>query len=60
MATFEVVVKREGQWWTIATPELGGVTQARRREDVETAAREYIAVTLDRPFDSFDLTLSPR
>lgn len=38
-------VTREGRWWMVAVPEIGGLTQARRLGDVELMARELIAVT---------------
>lgn len=46
--TYEVhVTGREGRWWAIEIPALGGITQAVRLADVESEARDYIAVTLD-------------
>ena len=46
--TYEVhITGREGRWWAIEIPELGGTTQAVRLADVEGEARDYIAVTLD-------------
>ena len=46
--TYEVhITGREGRWWAIEIPELGGMTQAVRLADVEGEARDYIAVTLD-------------
>jgi predicted XRE-type DNA-binding protein len=47
--TYEVTVSREDRWWMVAVPELGGVTQARRLDEVERMAREYIAVSTDVP-----------
>ena len=41
------VTGREGRWWAIEIPALGGITQAVRLADVESEARNYIAVTLD-------------
>ena len=49
MKTYEVTVSREDRWWMVAVPELGGVTQARRLDEVERMAREYIAVSTDVP-----------
>jgi predicted XRE-type DNA-binding protein len=46
---YEVTVRREGRWWMIAVPELDGLTQARRLDEVERMAREYIAVSTDVP-----------
>ncbi len=46
--SYEVhVTGREGRWWAIEIPALGGATQAVRLADVESEARDYIAVTLD-------------
>lgn len=46
--TYEVrVTGREGRWWAVEIPALNGATQAARLADVETEARDYIAVTLD-------------
>ncbi|MFI5698064.1 hypothetical protein ACIA58_39780 [Kribbella sp. NPDC051586] len=49
MKTYEVTVERDGRWWMVAVPELDGLTQARRLDEVEQMAREYIAVTTDVP-----------
>lgn len=49
MKTYEVTVSREDRWWMVAVPELGGVTQARRLDEVEQMAREFIAVSTDVP-----------
>lgn len=49
MKTYEVTVSRDDRWWMVAVPELGGVTQARRLDEVERMAREYIAVSTDVP-----------
>lgn len=49
MKTYEVSVRREGRWWMVEVPELDGLTQARRLDEVERVAREFIAVTTDVP-----------
>ncbi|HZX01393.1 hypothetical protein [Kribbella sp.] len=49
MKTYEVTVRRDGRWWMVGVPELDGVTQARRLDEVERMAREYIAVSTDVP-----------
>lgn len=53
--TYTATVTREGRWWLVAVPEVDGVTQARRLADVESAARDLIAVTLD--VDVADVTV---
>jgi predicted RNase H-like HicB family nuclease len=46
--TYTVQARRSGGWWAISVPELKGVhTQARRLDQVETMAREAIALFLD-------------
>ena len=48
--SYAVQVSRDGRWWMIHIPEVDGLTQARRVADVEQAARELVAVTLDVKF----------
>lgn len=57
MRTYDVVAEQDGAFWLLRIPELDGVTQARNREEIETMAREYIAITLDVPADSFSLAI---
>lgn len=45
--TYIAQVARDGKWWMIGIPEIDGLTQARRIADVQQAATELIAVTLD-------------
>lgn len=45
MSVYEVQVVRDGRWWLVTVPAIGGVTQARRFTDVEAMARELVAVT---------------
>ncbi|WP_375386715.1 hypothetical protein [uncultured Microbacterium sp.] len=55
MKTYDVELTREGKWWMVSIPEVDGLTQARSIKEAHDAAREYIAVTLDVPADSFDI-----
>lgn len=55
MKTYEVTAKRDGKFWFIRIPELDGVTQALNEEEIPVMARDYIAVTLDVPADSFEI-----
>ncbi|MBF0686967.1 MAG: HicB family toxin-antitoxin system [Cellulomonas sp.] len=48
--TYTATAARDGRWWTVTVPDIG-VTQARRLTEVETMARELVAVTLDVPLD---------
>lgn len=58
MKTYEVTVERDGRWWMVAIPELDGLTQARRLDEVEQMAREYIAVTTDVPLSRVSVEIS--
>jgi hypothetical protein len=58
MKVYGVQVTREGKWWMVAIPELGGLTQARRLSDAAEMAKDYIAVTTNVPRDSFDINLT--
>lgn len=50
--TYQVEVTREGKWWMAAVPALDVITQARRYADIETAARELVAVVTDAPLSN--------
>ncbi|WP_329001713.1 hypothetical protein OHA18_01820 [Kribbella sp. NBC_00709] len=56
--TYEVTVQRDGRWWMVAVPDLDGLTQARRLDEVEQMAREYIAVTTDVPLSRVAVEVS--
>ncbi|GAB3951489.1 hypothetical protein GCM10029976_087980 [Kribbella albertanoniae] len=58
MKTYEATVAREGRWWMVEIPELDGLTQARRLDEVEQAAREYVAVTVDVPMSQVAVEIS--
>ena len=47
--SFDVEVSREIGGWTIRIPEISCVTHARRRAEVELAARECIAASTGIP-----------
>ena len=50
-SSFDIDVTRDGGWWMVHIPELGGLTQARFPREVEPMAREYIAVSTGTPID---------
>ncbi|TQJ16716.1 hypothetical protein [Kribbella jejuensis] len=58
MKTYEVTVRREGRWWLVAVPAIDGLTQARRLDEVERVAREYIAVSTDVPLSTVAVEVS--
>jgi hypothetical protein len=56
--TYGVRAVRSGRWWAIDVRELRNVhTQARRLDQVESMAREAIAVGLQAPDNSFDVAV---
>jgi hypothetical protein len=58
MSSFDIDVTRDGGWWMVHIPELGGLTQARFPREVELTAREYIAVTTGTPLDQLAVNWS--
>ena len=48
----------DGNWWMVEIPEVNGLTQAKKLTEVTLMAREFIAVTLDIPIDSFEIELT--
>lgn len=55
MKTYDVALTREGKWWMVSIPEVNGLTQARTIKEAHDMARDYIAVTLDVPAQSFNI-----
>lgn len=56
--TYTAMAERDGAWWAIRVAELPGVfSQARRLDRVEAMARDAIALLLDVPPHSFDVTV---
>jgi hypothetical protein len=55
MPDYKVEITREGRWWMVHIPDIGGLTQVRRLADAPTMAREYIA--LDRGIPRRDVTV---
>jgi hypothetical protein len=50
-----------GTWWLLSVPDVpGALTPMARLEDGEMAAREVIAIILNVPNDSFDVTVVPK
>jgi predicted RNase H-like HicB family nuclease len=57
-SSYTVSAERHGDWWAITIDELRGVfSQARRLTQVESMARDAIALLLEVPTDSFDLSV---
>jgi hypothetical protein len=60
MTTYAVTATRVGEWWALeaTVPQASVRSQTRRLEQVEATAREAIALALDEPPDSFELSVS--
>lgn len=59
MKTYQVKTGRKGKWWWIEIPEFqGGFSQAKTFREVADMARDAIAVLLDAPPNSFDITVT--
>lgn len=54
-------VRLDGDWWMVEVPEVDGLTQAVRFEDVEFAARELVSVITRVPLAQVrvDVVLGP-
>ncbi|ARC55961.1 hypothetical protein AS850_02595 [Frondihabitans sp. 762G35] len=55
--TYQVTVRRDGKFWFIEIPEIDGATQARRIDEIDEMARDYIASSLDIDPKSFELSV---
>lgn len=60
MRIYTAVCEREGDWWVVRVPELGGrMTQARRLDQVDAAVRSLVSLIAEVPADSFEVDLRP-
>lgn len=57
MSIYHAEVQRAGKYWHIRVPEIDRVTQARKVAEIETMARDLIAIMEDVPADSFELVV---
>lgn len=58
--TYHAEVDRDGKVWRVRVPEVARTTQARALREVESMARDLIAVMEDVPADSFGLDVMIR
>ncbi|GEK79051.1 HicB family toxin-antitoxin system [Agrococcus baldri] len=58
MTSYSVEVRREGTWWMVAIPALGGLTQARKLAEASTMAREYISLTTGMEIDDIHVEVT--
>jgi len=56
MITRNVTIEREGAFWLVYIDGTDGLTQARRYNEVELMAREYISLVEDVPIN--DVTIA--
>ncbi len=55
---YEARAARRGRWWSIDIRQLNGVhAQARRLDQVDSMAREAVAMALEAEIDSFDVVV---
>lgn len=61
MSGYTARCRRSGKWWAVEIPEVNGgiFTQARRLDQVESMAREAIALTLDVSPASVEVRVVP-
>lgn len=55
MPEYKVEVVRDGRWWMIHIPEIDGLTQARRVDEIEGMARSLVAISTDKPLSDIGI-----
>jgi hypothetical protein len=58
VSTYHANARQAGKYWHIHVPEVDRVTQARNVREIESMARDLIAIMEDVPADSFDLAVN--
>ena len=58
LRTYHAEVDRDGKAWRVRVPEVARTTQARTLREVESMARDLIAIMDNIPADSFDLDVA--
>jgi len=58
LRTYHAEVDRDGKVWRVRVPEVARTTQARTLREVESMARDLIAIMDNIPADSFDLDVT--
>lgn len=54
---YEVDVERDGKFWLIHVPAVDRSTQARNLQELDTMARDLVAIMTDSTPESFDLDI---
>ena len=57
---YRVEVTRDDQWWLIRVEGIEGLSQARRRSDVEGNAKELIAAATGQKLERIGVTVIPK
>ncbi|MFJ9387721.1 hypothetical protein ACIRON_02800 [Nocardioides sp. NPDC101246] len=57
MKTYEVLADRDEQYWRVRVPAVDRVTSARHVREIETMARDLIAIMEDVEPDSFEIDM---
>lgn len=60
MSAYTARATRDGRFWLIHVPEIERYTQARSLREIESMARDLIAVMADVDRDSFELSVEVR
>ena len=55
MSVYTALVSRDGRFWHVEVPEIDRVTQARNLNEVESMARDLVAIMTGIEPDSFEL-----
>jgi hypothetical protein len=55
MSTYNITLQREGRYWLVYIDGTDGLTQARRYNEAELMAREYISLTQNEDFDTITI-----
>lgn len=55
MSRYTANVTRDGRFWLIHVPEVDRHTQARRLREIDTMARDLVAIMTDKDPESIEL-----
>lgn len=59
MHSYDIFIRRDGDWWIAEIPELNGLTQGRSHDEAIAMAREWVALDRNLPLDAFKLRNMP-
>lgn len=58
VSKYTAQAQRDGDFWLIRVPEINRSTQARHAREIESMARDLVAIMEDVPADSFELDIT--